>query len=73
MKATEAYTHLQAMTASELHARRRAIIADAAGDYKSVSLDGLRELAVIFSLLRVKGTKPEKGSAAAKQSALDLI
>jgi len=72
MKAIDAYSHLQALTASELHNRRRQIVADAGGDFHKISVDGLRELAVIYSLLRVKGTKPEKAAKAAS-SALDLI
>lgn len=73
MKAIDAYSHLQTQSAAELHNRRRSIVEKASGDFKKITVEGLRELAVIYSLLRVKGTKPEKAAKKEAVSAADLI
>lgn len=55
-----------AMPQADLEAKRRAIVAKAAGSHDNLSLDELHELAAITGVLRRKASGPPKAAKAPK-------
>lgn len=53
---------------ADLEARRRAIVAKAAGSHDNLTLDELHELAAITGVLRRKASGPPKAAKAPKAS-----
>lgn len=53
--------------ATDLEARRRAIVAKAAGNHENLSIDDLHELAAITGVLRRKASGPPKAVKTPKE------
>ena len=57
-------TSLSALPPADLEARRRALVAKAAGNHDNLSIDDLHELAAITGVLRRKSSGPPKAAKA---------